>query len=181
MKVPFVCSSLFILPPSVQNPYFPLLLFFSLSPLLLVFIFFITFFLAFFHFLVHPYLFHFRYPLISSFVLHTIILAIQYIHAVDETDGNPYSRRRKRSVSCEVGARRVRRSCVIIPPAPPKPTAAPPIEILVADNLGFDGKFFFPNQTPNYNLTMFESSCVHWNVENETWTGKGCRVSRVKL
>jgi hypothetical protein len=109
------------------------------------------------------------------------MLAIQHIRPVDDTDENPDSRRQKRSVSCEVGARRVRRSCVIIPPAPPKPIAAPPIEILVADNLGFDGKFFFPNQTPNYNLTMFESSCMHWDLNNETWTGEGCRVSLIKL
>jgi hypothetical protein len=76
-----------------------------------------------------------------------------------------------------VGARRVRRSCVIIPPAPPKPTDSPgKVNILVADNLGFDGKFFYPNQTPNYNLTMFESSCIFWDVVNETWKGEGCRV-----
>ncbi|XP_028399329.1 LOW QUALITY PROTEIN: polycystic kidney disease protein 1-like 2 [Dendronephthya gigantea] len=88
-----------------------------------------------------------------------------------------FSSRNRRSVSCEVGARRVRRSCVIIPPAPPKPTDPPgKLKILVADNLGFDGKFFHPNQTPNYNLTMFESSCIFWDVVNETWKGEGCKV-----
>ncbi|XP_028416899.1 polycystic kidney disease protein 1-like 2 [Dendronephthya gigantea] len=103
---------------------------------------------------------------------------IQYLNesSDEELDAGSASRKR-RSVSCEVGARRVRRSCVIVPPAPPKPTHKPPIKILVADNLGFDGKFFFPNQTPNYNSTMFESSCMHWDVENETWTGDGCRVA----
>ena len=103
-------------------------------------------------------------------------LAIENISPLDETEENDNSKRRKRSVSCEVGTKRVRRSCVLIPPAPPKPTAATPIEILVADNLGFDGKFFFPNQTPNYNLTMFQSSCMHWNVKNESWAGEGCKV-----
>ena len=102
-------------------------------------------------------------------------IAVQYLRFLNTTDTNMATRQR-RSVSCEIGARRVRRSCVIIPQPPPKPTYTPPVEILVADNLGFDGKFFFPNQTPNYNLTMFESSCMHWDVENETWTGDGCRV-----
>ncbi|XP_028413717.1 uncharacterized protein LOC114536572 [Dendronephthya gigantea] len=99
----------------------------------------------------------------------------------NETYPNPessFSSRNRRSVSCEVGARRVRRSCVIIPPAPPKPTDPPgKLKILVADNLGFDGKFFHPNQTPNYNLTMFESSCIFWDVVNETWKGEGCKVA----
>jgi hypothetical protein len=50
--------------------------------------------------------------------------------------------------------------------------------VMVADNLGFDGKYFFPNQTPNYNMSMFESSCLYWDEENQTWTGHGCRVSK---
>ena len=114
-----------------------------------------------------------------------IFLAVQHIQSLNESSqahADKISKSRKRrSVSCEVGARRVRRSCVIIPPAPPEPTYRPPIKILVADNLGFDGKFFFPNQTPNYNATMFESSCLHWDVENETWTGEGCRVRHITM
>ena len=109
-------------------------------------------------------------------------VAVQHIEQFqNETYPDPkgsFSSRNRRSVSCEVGARRVRRSCVIIPPAPPKPTDPPgKLKILVADNLGFDGKFFYPNQTPNYNLTMFESSCIFWDVINETWKGDGCKVS----
>ena len=89
-----------------------------------------------------------------------------------------FSSRNRRSVSCEVGTKRVRRSCVIIPTPPPKPTEpSGVVNILVADNLGFDGKFFYPNQTPNYNLTMYESSCIFWDVLNETWRGEGCKVS----
>jgi hypothetical protein len=111
-----------------------------------------------------------------------VFLAVQHTEQFhNETFPDPestFSSRNRRSVSCEVGARRVRRSCVIIPPAPPKPTdSAGNVKVLVADNLGFDGKYFFPNQTPNYNLTMFESSCIFWDVVNETWKGEGCRVS----
>ena len=85
--------------------------------------------------------------------------------------------RHRRSVSCVGEARRVRRSCVIIPPPPPKPTDPPRVAFFeVPDNLGFDGKYFFPNQTPNYNLSLFESSCLYWDEENETWTGEGCKV-----
>ena len=106
-------------------------------------------------------------------------------HFHNETYPNPessYNSRNRRSAPCEVGARRVRRSCVLIRPAPPKPTDPPSgeLQILVADNLGFDGEYFFPNQTPNYNLTMFESSCLFWDEANETWKGDGCRVSKLR-
>ena len=116
----------------------------------------------------------------------SICIVISGVHHVEQFHNETYpdpessfSSRNRRSVACEVGARRVRRSCVIIPPAPPKPTERPSgvLKILVADNLGFDGKFFYPNQTPNYNLTMYESSCIFWDVQNETWRGEGCRVS----
>ena len=70
----------------------------------------------------------------------------------------------------------MRRSCVIIPPPPPPPPTESPFKVLVADNLGFDGKYFFPNETPNYNMSMYESSCLYWDEENQTWTGYGCRV-----
>ena len=86
--------------------------------------------------------------------------------------------RRRRSISCGEEGRRVRRSCVIIPSPPPKPTDPPrSVRFQVPDNLGFDGKYFFPNQTPNYNLSMYESSCLYWDEKNETWTGDGCKVS----
>ena len=111
---------------------------------------------------------------LSLFVKFIFIFSA--VHHVGNLSETVTQSRRRRSVSCEVGKRRVRRSCVIIPPAPPKPTAARPMKVLSADNLGFDGKYFFPNQTPNYNLTMFESSCVFWNVVNEAWSGDGCRV-----
>ena len=106
---------------------------------------------------------------------------MQHLGPLDnnEDDGNMAETdyRRRRSVSCEGEGRRVRRSCVIIPPAPPKPTDPPRVvHFQVPDTLGFDGKFFFPNQTPNYNLSMFESSCLYWHEENETWTGEGCKV-----
>ena len=106
---------------------------------------------------------------------------MQHIEQFNEPYQDPdstFSSRNRRSISCEVGARRVRRSCVIIPTPSPKPTEpSGVVKILVADNLGFDGKFFYPNQTPNYNLTMYESSCIFWDVLNETWRGEGCTVS----
>jgi hypothetical protein len=111
-------------------------------------------------------------------------LAIQHIEQFhNETFPNPdssYDSRNRRSVACEIGAKRVRRSCVFIRPAPPKPTDPPSgelVQILVPENLGFDGEYFYPNQTPNYNLTMFESSCLFWDEVNQTWKGEGCRVS----
>ncbi len=116
-------------------------------------------------------------------LLISFFSAVQHIEKFhNETYPNPdssFNSRNRRSVPCEVGARRVRRSCVLIRPPPPKPTDSPSgkLQILVADNLGFDGEYFFPNQTPNYNLTMFESSCIFWDVANETWKGDGCRVS----
>ena len=93
--------------------------------------------------------------------------------AIMNTD---FSSRQKRSIGCEFGSRRMRRSCVIIPPAPPKPTPYRPMKIVIADKLGFDGNFFEGNQTPNYNLTIFESSCVFWDDVNQTWSSEGCRV-----
>ena len=105
---------------------------------------------------------------------------MQHIEQFNNDSGpdTTFNSRHPRAIPCEVGARRIRRSCVLIRPAPPKPTNPPgPVKILVADNLGFDGKFFYPNQTPNYNLTMFESSCVFWDTVNQTWKGDGCQVS----
>lgn len=104
----------------------------------------------------------------------------------NETYPNPdstFNSRSRRAAPCEVGAKRVRRSRVMVRPAPPKPTEDPggKIVVLSADNLGFDGEFFYPNQTPNYNLTMFESSCLFWDVANETWKGDGCRVSSLMI
>ena len=95
-----------------------------------------------------------------------------------ESDSSSSNSRRKRSFACDIGKRRMRRSCVIIPPPPPPPPTESPFKVMVADNLGFDGKYFFPNQTPNYNMSMFESSCLYWDEENQTWTGHGCRVSK---
>ena len=92
--------------------------------------------------------------------------------------------RQRRSISCEgeSGRKRVRRSCVIIPSPPPKSADSPRFgRFQVPDNLGFDGKFFFPNQTPNYNLSMFESSCLYWDEDNETWTGEGCKVTKLSM
>lgn len=125
-----------------------------------------------------------RWPFISFVHKYVIISAVQHIRPVDDDEyddsmGDTDSRRR-RSISCEgeSGGRRVRRSCVIIPTPPPKPTDPPRVvHFQVPDNLGFDGKFFFPNQTPNYNLSMFESSCLYWDENNETWTGEGCKVT----
>ncbi|XP_028402707.1 polycystic kidney disease protein 1-like 2 isoform X2 [Dendronephthya gigantea] len=95
-------------------------------------------------------------------------------------DYDPYQAsgksRRKRSFACDIGKRRMRRSCIVIPPPPPKPPTESPFTVLFADNLGFDGQYFFPNQTPNYNMSMYESSCLYWDEENQTWTGHGCRV-----
>ena len=113
-----------------------------------------------------------------------LFIAIQVKNgsAVDiNTDPNSGSSRRKRSFVCDIGKRRMRRSCVIIPPPPPLPPTESPITVLFADNLGFDGKYFFPNQTPNYNMSMYESSCLYWDEENETFTGYGCRVSNPLL
>ena len=124
------------------------------------------------------------WPFISFVLKYVIISAVQHIGPVnDDKDDDGMAQtdsRRRRSISCEgdSGGRRVRRSCVIIPPPPPKPTDPPRVvHFQVPDNLGFDGKFFFPNQTPNYNLSMFESSCLYWDENNETWTGEGCKVT----
>ena len=115
-------------------------------------------------------------------------LAIQHTEQFhNETHPHPdstFNSRNRRAAPCEVGARRVRRSCVMIRPAPPKPANSPSdgvLRVLSAENLGFDGEYFFPNQTPNYNLTMFESSCLFWDVVNETWKGDGCRVSSLMI
>ena len=123
----------------------------------------------------HSSLYHWKSPSFPNF-----FSAVQVIENItDDNDDQTSSKsRRKRSFSCDVGHRRMRRSCVIIPPPPPSPATVSPMKILVADNLGFDGKFFFPNQTPNYNLTMFESSCLYWDEDNETWAGHGCRVRK---
>jgi hypothetical protein len=125
--------------------------------------------------------------LLLLFLTYLLPLAIQHVEQFhNETYPNPdssFNSRNRRSVPCEVGARRVRRSCVLIRPAPPKPPDPPSgkLQILAADNLGFDGEYFFPNQTPNYNLTMFESSCIFWDELNETWKGDGCRVSNLMI
>ena len=120
---------------------------------------------------------------------YAIILAIQHIRPVDDDEDDSSmaetGSRRRRSSSCEnedesseSEGRRVRRSCVIIPSPPPKLTDPPRVvRFQVPDNLGFDGRFFFPNQTPNYNLSIFESSCLFWNEQKETWTGEGCKVN----
>ena len=107
-----------------------------------------------------------------------MIVAVQVIEKRSESDdlSSPKVRRR-RSFACDVGKRRMRRSCVIIPDPPPPPPTESSLKVLVADNLGFDGEYFFPNQTPNYNMTRYESSCLYWDEEKQTWKGQGCRVS----
>ena len=113
---------------------------------------------------------------VASLTYHRLFLAIQINGSAADIDTDAGNSRRKRSFACDIGKRRMRRSCVIIPPPPPPPPTESPFTVLVADNLGFDGKYFFPNQTPNYNMSMYESSCLFWDEENQTWTGHGCRV-----
>ena len=110
------------------------------------------------------------------------ISAVQHTRTIEENEDDPSATqtesRRRRSISCGGEGRRVRRSCVIIPSPPPEPTDQPRgVRFQIPDNLGLDGKYFFPNQTPNYNLTMYESSCLYWDEKNENWTGDGCKVS----
>lgn len=114
---------------------------------------------------------------LASLTYYRLFLAIQINGSAGDINTDAGNSRRKRSFACDIGKRRMRRSCVIIPPPPPPPPTESPFKVLVADNLGFDGKYFFPNQTPNYNMSMYESSCLYWDEENQTWTGHGCRVS----
>ena len=76
--------------------------------------------------------------------------------------------------SCSGGAR-VKRSCIKYKDPPPRPTTDPQGE--------------YKLQTPeydadkdiNYTVNSFTSPCKYWDVKNETWSSKGCKVTKYTL
>ena len=87
-------------------------------------------------------------------------------------------RNRRDAVSC-VGHRRMKRSCVIIPSPPPKPTTPSALKAGTrAPNVDFRGNTFNSNETLNYYIRVFLSNCLFWDEESENWINKGCKVSK---
>ena len=76
----------------------------------------------------------------------------------------------------------MKRSCVIIPAPPPKPTSPSKQQYgTKAANVDFSGNTFNPNDTEHYFLRVFSSNCLFWDEENENWINKGCKVSVLGL
>ena len=91
---------------------------------------------------------------------------------------NAARERREIPLACRGARGRMKRSCVLIPSPPPKPTTPSKIqEGTRAANVDFQGNIFNPNETERYKLRVFLSNCLFWDEKSDNWINKGCRVS----
>ena len=74
--------------------------------------------------------------------------------------------------SCTEGVR-VRRSCIEYKDPPPRPTTGPQEEYKIQIPV------YNPERDINYTVNSFSSPCMFWDEKNDTWTPKGCKVSKI--
>ncbi|XP_068694084.1 polycystin-1-like protein 2 [Montipora foliosa] len=90
---------------------------------------------------------------------------------------NAARERREIPLACRGARGRMKRSCVLIPSPPPKPTTPGKIQDGTrAANVDFQGNIFNPNETERYKLRVFLSNCLFWGEKSDNWINKGCRV-----
>ena len=93
-------------------------------------------------------------------------------YQVPKADVNGTQSRTRRS--CSEGVRR-RRSCIEYKDPPPRPTNGPQGEYKIQI------PEYDADRDVNYTVNSFSSPCKYWDEKNETWTSKGCRVSKTLL
>lgn len=76
--------------------------------------------------------------------------------------------------SCFDGAR-IKRSCITYKDPPPRPTTDPRGEYKLQVPI------YDADKDVNYTVNSFTSPCKFWDVKNETWSSKGCKVSTIVL
>lgn len=90
-------------------------------------------------------------------------------YRVSKVDINSTQSRVRRSCS---ESDRVRRSCIKYKDPPPRPTTGPQGEYKIQI------PEYDADKDINYTVNSFSSPCKYWDEKNETWTSKGCRVSK---